>query len=356
MLRAIVEVINDGVDVLSLSISPSDPNPMFAEVDKHDVKAIGSFHAVAKGITVVFAAGNVGPDPQTVANVAPWIISAAATTIDRSFPMPVTLGNNNTLPGQAMFVGKEVGFTGLVYPEGPELFPTAYGTGKLKCMAVCDWLGYHHSGIPVVVICFTTEPGQEQIASAVSAVRSAGGVGVIIARNPSNLLVACSNDFPCIVVDNELGTEIMFYIQLSTSKTLKGKPVSSKVAKFSARGPNSIAPAILKPSVAAPGVSILAASSYDPAMDGGFALLSGTSMATPHIAGIVALLKSLRPDWSPAAIKSALATTAWKTDPFGEPIFADGAAQKLADPFDYGGGLLNLNKAANPGLIRYGHQ
>ncbi|KAM1739449.1 hypothetical protein ACFX11_015162 [Malus domestica] len=98
MLRAIDEVINDGVDVLSLSISPSDPNPMFAEVDKHDVKAIGSFHAVAKGITVVFAAGNVGPDPQTVANVAPWIISAAATTIDRSFPMPVTLGNNNTLP------------------------------------------------------------------------------------------------------------------------------------------------------------------------------------------------------------------------------------------------------------------
>ncbi|KAM2105846.1 hypothetical protein ACFX1R_016306 [Malus domestica] len=209
MLRAIDEVINDGVDVLSLSISPSDPNPMFAEVDKHDVKAIGSFHAVAKGITVVFAAGNVGPDPQTVANVAPWIISAVATTIDRSFPMPVTLGNNNTLPGQAMFVGKEVGFTGLVYPEGPELFPTAYG--------VCGSLRLNNTPVAGnVVICFTTEPGQEQIASAVSAVRSAGGVGVIIARNPSNLWGACSNDFPCIVVDNELGTEIMFDIR-STS-------------------------------------------------------------------------------------------------------------------------------------------
>ncbi|KAB2608969.1 subtilisin-like protease [Pyrus ussuriensis x Pyrus communis] len=140
-------------------------------------------------------------------------------------------------------------------------------------------------------------------------------------------------------------------VELSPSKTLIGKPVSSQVAHFSARGPNSISPAILKPDIAAPGVGILATSSYDPAMDGGFALLSGTSMATPHIAGLVALLKSLQPDWSPAAMKSALVTTAWKTDPFGEPIFAEGAAHKLADLFDYGGGLVNPNKAANPGLI-----
>lgn len=65
-----------------------------------------------------------------------------------------------------------------------------------------------------------------------------------------------------------------------------------------------------QPDIAAPGVSILAGSSpYDSFMDGGFALHSGTSMATPHVSGIVALLKALHSNWSPAAIRSALVTT-----------------------------------------------
>lgn len=67
---------------------------------------------------------------------------------------------------------------------------------------------------------------------------------------------------------------------------------------------------LTQPDIAAPSVSILAASSpLDPFMDGGFALHSGTSMATPHISGIVPLLKALHPSWSPVAIKSALVTT-----------------------------------------------
>ncbi|XP_019057185.1 PREDICTED: subtilisin-like protease SBT3.10 isoform X1 [Tarenaya hassleriana] len=132
------------------------------------------------------------------------------------------------------------------------------------------------------------------------------------------------------------------------SQTLVGQPVSTKVATFSSRGPNSISPAILKPDISAPGVNILAATSPD---DGGFAMKSGTSMATPVVSGIVALLRGLHPDWSPAAIRSALVTTAWKTDPSGEPIFADGSNRKLADPFDYGGGLVNPEKATDPGLV-----
>lgn len=65
-----------------------------------------------------------------------------------------------------------------------------------------------------------------------------------------------------------------------------------------------------QPDIAAPGVQILAATSpLDPAMDGGYGIKSGTSMATPHVSGIVALLKALHPNWSPAAIKSALITT-----------------------------------------------
>lgn len=66
----------------------------------------------------------------------------------------------------------------------------------------------------------------------------------------------------------------------------------------------------MQPDITAPGVNILAATSQlDQWMDGGYAIHSGTSMATPHVSGIVALLKAIHPDWSPAAIKSALVTT-----------------------------------------------
>ncbi|KAJ6753468.1 PEPTIDASE S8 [Salix purpurea] len=78
---------------------------------------------------------------------------------------------------------------------------------------------------------------------------------------------------------------------------------------------------------------------------------SGTSMATPHVSGIAALLKAMHPDWSPAAIKSAIVTTAWRNNPSGFPVFAEGSPQKLADPFDYGGGITNPNGAAQPGLV-----
>lgn len=65
-----------------------------------------------------------------------------------------------------------------------------------------------------------------------------------------------------------------------------------------------------QPDVAAPGVNILAA--YSPLrsyVDGGYAVKSGTSLSTPHVSGIVALLKVMHPSWSPAAIRSALVTT-----------------------------------------------
>ncbi|KAM1626573.1 hypothetical protein TB2_014682 [Malus domestica] len=357
LLNAFEQAIHDGVAVLSISIGKEGPNPQIAGVDMHDGIAIGSFHFVAKGITVVCSAGNAGPSPQTVTNVAPWIITVAATTMDRSFPTSITLGNNKTLLGQALFVRKEVGFTSLVHLKSSEPLSTAYG--------VCEPLTLGNTLAGNVVIYLTTMPGQAQVNNTIYAVRNAGAVGLIIAMPPSNLILPICDDFPCIVVDYEHGTEIMFYmsstrspiVKLSPSKTLTGKPVSTEVAYFSSRGPNSIAPTILKPDIAAPGVNILAARPYDPnsydhpPLDGVFAFDSGTSMAAPHIAGIVALLKSLHPDWSPAAMKSALVTTAWKTDPFGEPIFAEGAGLKLADPFDYGGGLVNPNKAAYPGLI-----
>lgn len=95
ILKAFDEAIHDGVDVLSLSLGTQIP--LFAEVDERDGIAVGSFHAVANGIPVICAAANGGPAAQTVDNTSPWIITVAATTLDRSFPTPIILGNNVTI-------------------------------------------------------------------------------------------------------------------------------------------------------------------------------------------------------------------------------------------------------------------
>lgn len=93
LLAAFDDAIFDGVNVLSVSLGSSPPLASYVD----DVLAIGSFHAVNKGISVVCSAGNSGPYPQTVINTAPWVLTVAASTIDRAFPTKITLGNNQTL-------------------------------------------------------------------------------------------------------------------------------------------------------------------------------------------------------------------------------------------------------------------
>ncbi|CAH2065670.1 unnamed protein product [Thlaspi arvense] len=333
ILKAMDHAIGDGVDVLSLSLGSEVP--LDFEVDRTDF-AIAAFHAVRKGIPVVCAGGNDGPQIQSVSNVAPWIITVAATTMDREFFTPITLGNNITILGQeGLYMGKEVGFTDLLYFDDLNKGDLQAGRAKGK-----------------IVFFFQTPKFQEDFAEFA---QSNGAAGVIIAIQPSDAIEQSIADIACAFVDYELGMDILLYIQTTTSpkakisptKTFVGRPSSTKVAKFSSRGPNSISPAILKPDIAAPGSGILAAVPSQ----GGYDFMSGTSMATPTVSGIVGLLRQKRPDWSPAAIRSALVTTASQTDPFGEPIAAEGSPRKLADPFDYGGGLVNPGKVADPGLV-----
>ncbi|CAN8290250.1 unnamed protein product [Cochlearia groenlandica] len=353
VLKAMDEAIHDGVDVISLSLGAQVP--LYPETDLRDRIATGAFQAVAKGIVVVSAGGNSGPAAQTVINTAPWIITVAATTLDRSFATPIILGNNKVILGQALYTGPELGFTSLAYPEDP-------GYNNESFSGVCELLNLNPNRTMAgkVVLCFTTTTLYTAVSKAASNVKAAGGLGVIVARNPGYNLASCSDGFPCVAIDYELGTDILLYIRstgspvvkIQPSKTLVGQPVGTKVATFSSRGPNSISPAILKPDIGAPGVSILASTSPDSNSSvEGFDIISGTSMAAPVISGVIALLKALHPNWSPAACRSAIVTTAWRTDPFGEQIFAEGSSRKVADPFDYGGGLVNPEKAAYPGLI-----
>lgn len=95
LLKAFDKAIQDGVDIISVSIGSEIP--LFSYNDHRDSIAIGSFHATLRGITVVTSAGNDGPISQTVVNAAPWLITVAATTIDRAFPTAITLGNRHIL-------------------------------------------------------------------------------------------------------------------------------------------------------------------------------------------------------------------------------------------------------------------
>ncbi|PIA49867.1 hypothetical protein AQUCO_01300542v1 [Aquilegia coerulea] len=351
MLKAFDMAIYDGVDILSVSIGIQIP--LFSYMSPNDAISIGSFHATARGITVVCSAGNDGPFSQTIVNTAPWLITVAATTIDRAFTTSIILGNNHTLLGQSMdFRGREGGFTGLVYSERiavDSLDDESKGCkrGSLNATLAAG----------KVVLCFSVAD-EPDIGGASIAVSEAGGVGLIYAQFRDNLLSSCKL-IPCIQVDYEIGTEILSYIRKARSplvklkhpRTVVGKWVSPRVAYFSSRGPSSLSPTILKPDIGAPGVNILAAYPPTPSSNG-FRIFSGTSMACPHVAGIAALIKSLHQNWSPAAIKSALITTAAsQTATDTAHIIAEGATRKQADPFDIGGGHVDPNRAANPGLI-----
>ncbi|KAF3339362.1 Subtilisin-like protease SBT3.3 [Carex littledalei] len=291
ILAAIDDAINDGVDILSLSLGGG-------------INMVpGTLHAVAKGITVVFSAGNDGPAPQSVKNNAPWVISVAASTIDRSFPTIITLGNRQKLVGQSVFYASGISinnnFTKLVYGVS------------------CDNITLTELNVTGrIVLCYDpTTVAQilprSNFGEVLQSVLDAGGRGLIYAQYTVNLLFPFEG-FPYALVDFEIAYKIYSYIgstsiplvKISPAYNIEGEQVlAPKVAAFSSRGPNPTFPGILKPDIAAPGVSILAA------MQGGYQFDSGTSMACPHVSGIVALLKAVHPDWSPAAIKSAIVTT-----------------------------------------------
>jgi hypothetical protein len=130
------------------------------------------------------------------------------------------------------------------------------------------------------------------------------------------------------------------------------------MAAFSSRGPNFRAPGIFKPDVTAPGVDILAAwtgANSPTELDEDtrrvqYNIISGTSMSCPHVSGVAALLRQARPEWSPAAVKSALMTTAYNVDSAGG-IIGDMSTGNASTPFARGAGHVDPNRAVDPGLV-----
>ncbi|CAN8325478.1 unnamed protein product [Cochlearia groenlandica] len=334
VVKAFDEAIKDNVDVLSVSLAPPIyPTPPLNAIGE-DLE-IGSFHAVMKGIPVITGAGNAGPNAYTVSNLAPWLFTVGATSMDRTFHVDMTLGNNVTVIGQGIYTGKEIS-ADLVYVED-------YGsiTTNIQGKVVLTFVRVESDMLMAFMALFST------------------GAKVVIVGKISDSVPEGTFNRPAISVNYEVGSKILRYIhstnaprvKVGTARTVVGRPIASTVAGFSSKGPNSLSPAILKPDIVAPGMMVLGAQSPNNIEKTEYDLTQGTSFATPVVAGIVVLLKALHPDWSPAALKSAIMTTAWKTDPLGEPMFAEGSPRKLADPFDYGAGLVNAEKARDPGLV-----
>lgn len=353
ILAGIEQAIKDGVNVLSLSIGGS-----LNDYSKDPV-AIAAFAATANGIMVSLSAGNAGPGPGSLANVAPWMLTVGAGTIDRDFPAYISLGNGQKYKGVSLYGGK---------PLSDELIPIVYARNASNSSS--GYLCSSGSLVPgkvagKIVLC---DRGGNSRAQKGQVVKDAGGLGMILSNTESygEELVADAHLLPTAAVGQKIGDLIKAYLHLEANPTATitpggtqiGVQPSPVVAAFSSRGPNSITPEILKPDLIAPGVNILAGWTGAAGPTGidsdkrrvSFNIISGTSMSCPHASGLAALIKAAHPEWSPAAIKSALMTTAYSTYKNGKPI-EDVATGNPATPFDFGAGHVDPVAALDPGLV-----
>ncbi|TQE10111.1 hypothetical protein C1H46_004281, partial [Malus baccata] len=346
ILAAMDTAVEDGVDILSLSLGGAS----FPFYD--DAIAVGAFTAIQKGIFVSCAAGNSGPDYESLSNEAPWILTVGASTIDRSIRATALLGNHGEFDGVSLNQPKDFNSTLL-----PLVYPGVNGDQSLSLCAPGS-LGNVEGKI---VLC---EGGRGRVAKG-EEVKRAGGAAMILANLEAGgyTVLADAHVLPATHVSYAAGLMIKAYINstatpqatISFKGTVIGDPLAPQVAFFSSRGPSIASPGILKPDIIGPGVSILAAwpVSVDnatlPNPKATFNMVSGTSMSCPHLSGIAALLKSSHPDWSPAAIKSAIMTTAEVNNLGGQPIVDE--TLKPADIFATGAGHVNPSNAIDPGLI-----
>ncbi|XP_043704117.1 subtilisin-like protease SBT1.8 [Telopea speciosissima] len=350
ILAGMDRAIADGVNVLSLSLGGGSA-PYY-----RDTIAIGAFTAMEMGIFVSCSAGNSGPSRASLANVAPWITTVGAGTLDRDFPAFAELGNGKRFAGVSLYSGSGMGSkaVGLFYDKSNSSSVLCL-PGSLEPERVRG----------KVVLC---DRGVNARVEKGAVVRDAGGLGMLLANTAANgeELVADSHLIPAVAVGLKEGDMIRDYVGSDPNPTallgfegtvLNVRP-SPVVAAFSSRGPNVVTPQILKPDLIGPGVNILAAWSEAVGPTGlakdtrktQFNIMSGTSMSCPHISGVAALLKAAHSDWSPTAIKSALMTTAYTQDNTQSPL-RDAAGGDSSTPWAHGSGHVDPQKALSPGLV-----
>ncbi|RME49243.1 MAG: peptidase S8, partial [Chloroflexi bacterium] len=348
MAAAIQQGLVDGAQVMNLSFSGGS-------TPYEDASSLAFLDAYAAGVFVAAAAGNSGPDPDTVGRVSPWVTTVAASTHDglvaNTFDItgpgdvPADLTGIAAVEGTGPHMENDLPSTPIIYAgdvdpenvEGCNAFPAGAFDGAIALIS----------------------RGTCTFATKVNAAAAAGAVAVVVHNNrgglPFSMGALGDTTIPSFMISLQAGQAVVDWIQNNPGVTAQiGATVSRQtgdwgdtMADFSSRGGTANQMGISKPDITAPGVDILAGNTAMPNSDEPpgelFQAISGTSMASPHVAGAGALLKALHPDWTPGQIKSALMTTAVR-----DVVKEDGTTP--ADAFDFGSGRVNLNQAGDPGL------
>lgn len=339
---AIEAALYDGVDVLNFSISGSTDSIVTPV-------ALAYFNAASAGIFVSVSAGNSGAaGPETVAHNYPWVTTTAASTHDKTSRADLTLGDGEVYTSGS-FVGEDLDLP-LV-----DSLDVAYDDADPAEAAICTLGTLDPDKVDGdAVIC---DRGNT-FADLDDEMADVGAAGLIVANtaeHPSSPYVVVRNDVPTVHVTMETGDDIRAYLNYVDEPTVtlgeseRVDQTAPSMAEFSSYGPALAGGGnLLKPDITAPGVEVLAG--YPEHVTGDqYGLMQGTSMSSPHSAGLGALLASANPDWSPAMIKSAMMTTAYTEDNSGNPIqTADG---EDATPMNYGAGHANPADMFNPGLV-----
>ncbi|WP_300465102.1 S8 family serine peptidase [Desulfobacula sp.] len=350
LAAAIDQAVADGVDVINYSVGGG------ASLTGAD--DIAFLFAADAGVFVATSAGNSGPGAGSIGGPAsvPWLTSVGASTQDRAFISEITLnGPEGSEPPTDLWGGS-------VTP-GIENYNLVDAEGKAgdvtgECLTPFPSGAFQPDDC---VLCNQYNFGISR-SQRVLNVAAGGGGAVIFHNSPGvNMTPTDNHPLPAVHMLHGVGNPLKAYLsdnpgQVTVSFTTGDttfanddlRVVPNMMASFSSRGPDPVAEEIIKPDVTAPGVNILAGASpmhVNPAVQGEyFQSIMGTSMSSPVVAGIFALLKQAHPDWTPAMAKSALMTTAHQN-----VLKEDGITS--ADPFDMGAGHVNPEGPANKGSM-----
>jgi subtilisin family serine protease len=344
---AIDIAVADGVDVINYSIGGSGVTLSADEV--------AFLFAAEAGVYVATSAGNTGPGAESIRNPGkvPWLTTVGANTQKRFWRGTIELGDGTELFGSS------------ITPATDGSFPLVDAANAGDDL--CRLNNLDESIVAgAIVLCRRGAPARLMASAEVA---RAGGVGVILYNNnDADNLFTDNFHIPTVMVDNTPGLAIKEYIagaggsataEIRRTARKSTWPSAPSITGFSSRGPN-VWPDVLKPDITAPGFQILAGNSPFPApILGGtvsqvqgelFQSIAGTSMSSPHIAGLYALIKQANPNWSAAAARSALMTTAHQD-------VVDNDRVSPADPFDFGSGhadpgsAVRKGSAFQPGLV-----